>query len=126
MPAHLGKENVTSQNATRAVARGSRDGALEQSIKRSLCRHARADIVPGDVGRIHAGTRSGGFEDCGDRVAMQTGGSYVAVTIDSAKYRAFGDLGLCEPLMQRLDRAGIVMFAKRDRDLVAGLLLMCF
>jgi len=55
---------------------------------------------------------------------MQSCCSHVAVTIDSAKDRAFGDLRSAEPFAQRFDRAGIVMAAKWDCHLVAGLLLV--
>lgn len=57
---------------------------------------------------------------------MQSSGRYISVTIDSAKNRAFDDLGRFEPLAQCSDRAGILVLAKYDRDLFAGLLLIGF
>ena len=46
----------------------------------------------------------------------------MAVTIDCAKECTIGDLRSGEPFAQRFDRAGIIVFAERDRDFVAGLL----
>ncbi len=57
---------------------------------------------------------------------MQSRGSYVAVTIDSAKDGAFFDVGGFEPLTERLDRAGIVVLTENDRNFLAGLLLVGF
>ena len=57
---------------------------------------------------------------------MQSRGSYFAVTIDAAEDRAFVDVGSGKPFAERSDRAGIVVFAKRDRNFFAGLLLIGF
>lgn len=57
---------------------------------------------------------------------MQSLSSYATVTIDSAKHRAVGDLGGLQPFAQRFDRAGIVVLAKRGRNLFAGLFLIGF
>ena len=57
---------------------------------------------------------------------MQSCGGYAAVTINSAEDRAVGDVSLGKPFTERSDRAGIVVLAKRDRDLVPGLLLIGF
>lgn len=48
------------------------------------------------------------------------------MTIDSAKGCAFGDVGGGKPLAKRSDRAGIIVLAKRNRDLIVGLLLIGF
>jgi hypothetical protein len=82
--------------------------------------------VAGDVGCIHPGSRRGGFENRRDRIAMQSCVGYAAVTIDSAEDGALNDFCGGEPFAERFDRAGIVVLAKRDRDLVAGLLLIGF
>lgn len=82
--------------------------------------------MPRDVGYIHAGTGSGGFENRRDRVAMQAGSGHVAVTIDSAEYCALGDLGAGELFAECFNRARIFLFAKRNRDLITGLLLIGF
>jgi hypothetical protein len=89
------------------MACGSHDGALGRSVQRRLRRHASADAMARDVGCIHAGPRRSGFEDCCDRVAMQSSGSYVAVTIGSAKDGALGDLSLgqapvADPFLQMI------------------------
>ena len=55
---------------------------------------------------------------------MESRRRYVAVTIDSAEDGAFGDVRSGQPFAQRPDRARILVLAKRDRDLVAGLLLV--
>jgi hypothetical protein len=50
----------------------------------------------------------------------------VAVTIDCAKDIALNNVGSGKPLAKRLYRASLFVLAKRDRDLVAGLLLIGF
>ena len=70
--------------------------------------------------------RRGGLQNRRDRVPMQASSGYFVVTVDSAKDGALGDLGGGEPFAERFDWAGIFVFAKRDRDLVAGLLLVGF
>jgi hypothetical protein len=49
-----------------------------------------------------------------------------AVTVHSAKYGAFFDIGCLEPLAKRSDRARVFVLAKNDRDLFAGLFLIGF
>jgi len=48
------------------------------------------------------------------------------MAIDSAKDCAVGDLRVGEPLAKRFDWARIFVLAKRDRDFIAGLLLIGF
>jgi hypothetical protein len=82
--------------------------------------------VTSDVGGINSSSHRGSLENRRDRIAMQSSGGYVAVTIDSAKNCALGNLGSGKLLPKRLYWAGIVVLAKRDCDLVAGLLLIGF
>lgn len=79
-----------------------------------------------DVGCVHAGTTCCGFENRSYRIAVKARAGHAAVTIDSAKDRAFGYVGGAEIFAKRPDRTRLVVIAKRDRDLVVGLLLIGF
>ena len=82
-------------------------------------------LCPAMLVAFHACSRRGGFENRRDRTAMQSSGGYFVVTVDCAKDRArCGGSG--KPLAKRLYRACLLVLAKRDRDFVAGLLLIRF
>jgi len=108
------------------VTRGFRDGAFGRSVQRRLCCHARAYTVTGDVGGVDAGPLRGSLEDLRDRIAMQSIGRYVVVTVDCTKGCSRSNVGFGKPLAKCLDRASLLVLAKRDRDFVAGLLLIGF
>src|ERR1039458_5427763 len=82
--------------------------------------------MAGDVSGIEAGPRRCRLENRRDRIAMQPSGGYVAVTIDCAKDGALGNVGSGKPLAKRLYWASLLVLAKRDGDLIAGLLLVGF
>jgi hypothetical protein len=108
---HLARPDIATQNTTRTVTSRSCNSAHGRSVQRCLRCYPSADTVAGDVRCIHACPRRCGFEDRCNRVAMQSCGGYVAVTIDPAKDRPsltlaplshlrsarIGQVSLCSP-----------------------------
>ena len=123
---HLARADVAPQDATRAVARGFRDGSLGRSS-------SRLHVLPcqprryGQRCRLHSCRHAlRPSEDRRDRIAIQSRGSYVAVAIHSEEDCAVGYVRWAQIFAERSDWAGIFVFAESDRDLVAGLLFVGF
>ena len=82
--------------------------------------------MAGDVGGVDAGPRRSGLQNLRNRIAMQSCGRYLVVTVDCAKDCARGYVGSGKPVATRLYWASPLVLAERDRDFFAGLPLIGF
>ena len=106
------------------MTRGACNLPLLGSVERSLGRHAGAQAVPGNQGRVDPGARGGALQNLGDGSGRQGMSGDVSVPVHGPKHRPGGDDGCFEPAAERADRAGFGMLAQGHGDTPALLFLI--